>query len=144
MSAVSANSLKIAVYLAFVGGLGVLCLEISSFAGKTALALAAPHLAAPVPAERPVTLVEQRRRTFETRVAVKLEPEPLIPAPARPSIPLTELASAMDQAEQTDLAESSQVSRRVRKAKAPSAVATRVAAADVFGQSFGVMLRASR
>lgn len=138
MSVVSVRVVKVAAYLAFVGGLGALCLRISAFAGETALALAAPLLSAP--AKPAITLVERRRLALEERVAVVVE-KPVIPVPDRP-VPLPELASAMDKAEQTDLIGRPKAQPRLRKAKRRAEV--RVAAADVFGQSFGVMLRVSR
>lgn len=134
----------LAAYLAFVGGLGALCLEIAGHAGGHVMALAAPYLDAK--RERPLTLVERRARALQaSTVVAEARPDdaPVVPLEA-PAIPLKILAASLDKAERADLLNvRPQGPRRARRARAqPPPV--RVAAADVFGRSFGVMLRVSR
>jgi hypothetical protein len=170
MFVVGAKLVKIGAYLAFVGGLGALCLKISAFAGQTALVLAAPHLVPPTtPA---VTLVERRRQVFDGGMVAEVDLDRRTVVPDAPGMSSKLLAARLDQAEQPDTGHSStetlaadealssdaesfallsaeiealeappQTRRRNRTARPAPA---RVAAADVFGQSFGVMLRVSR
>ena len=137
----------LASYLAFVTGLSGLCVSLSRHVGTQAAVLAAPHVAARS-GERPPTLVE--RRQIEAGDGV----EPSHPEIARspsvlevPGISAPVLAARLDVLERQDLTTTEPAARRIRArrarvARTPQPV--RVAAADAFGRSFGVMLRASR
>lgn len=140
---------EIGVYLVFIASLGSACLGLSRTVASQAVAVALPYVLAERPAgeERRLTLVE-RRRIETPAVAVS---EPAITAktaatyvPEAPQTPLPVLAAQMDLAEQAVEPRSQHV-RRGRAARVAVAQRrTRVAAADVFGRSFGVMLMASR
>lgn len=140
MRAVVAKLSGVAVYLAFVAGLGSLCVHLSSHFATHAVIAAQPYFAAK--GERRLTLVE-RRRIEATVVAVA---DPLLDdtfIPDAPATPLPLLAAQMDISEKADLAKPVRTARNTR-ARGPQAKPTRVAAADVFGRSFGVMVMASR
>jgi hypothetical protein len=133
---------SVAGYLVFVAGLAALCVHLSHRLGTHAVAVASPYLLV-AKAERPMTLVE-RRRIDATLVA---EAAPVTDTAAAfvldaPSIPAGVLAAQMDVSEGVHMGKARPAVRRVGKARA--AKTQRVAAADVFGRSFGVMLMASR
>jgi len=129
----------VVAYLTFVGGLGALCVHLAGQAGGHAAALAAPYLV--TTDERPLTLVERRERYAVAAAPVETEAEPPL-IPEVPGIPLAVLAAQMDVAEGVELKTAHVAKRGSRTARA--ARPARLAAADVFGKSFGVMLRASR
>ena len=131
--------MSVAGYLAFVAGLGALCLHLSHHLGTHVLAVAAPYLLV-AKAERPMSLVE-RRRADAAIVAVADAAPAAATADAyvleAPSIPAGDLAAQMDIAEGLDVIAARTVERRVGRAR--TARPHRVAAADVFGRSFGVI-----
>ncbi len=142
MCAVLTKFAGLAVYLTFVSGLGALCLNLSSHVAAHAVVLTTPYLMAKT--ERMPTLVERREAAAAAGAPAELVAEAkFIPDP--PTIPLTVLAAQMDVSEKADLAKVTRGTRRVAKAN-PHRVhrQARMAAADVFGRSFGVMLMASR
>jgi hypothetical protein len=131
---------SVVAYLTFVGGLGAVCVNLAGHAGEQAMALAAPHLVAVSKDERPLTLVERRERYVVATAAVETEEPPFIPE--APGIPLAVLAAQMDVSEGMEVKAKSVARRASRSAR--GARPARIAAADVFGKSFGVMLMASR
>lgn len=144
MSAVLAKVTGVAAYLAFIAGLGALCFTLARHAGMHALTLAAP-LVAPVN-ERPMTLVERRQVEAGPAVAdagpeISAHEAIVLQAPATP---LPVLVAQMELAEQADLLTGHPKARRASRSRAPAPKRERVAAADVFGRSFGVMLTATR
>jgi hypothetical protein len=146
---VHASALKftgVAAYLAFVTGLAALSVTLSRHVGTQALAVAVPYLLSD--GERPLTLVERRQIEGGTAVAPAHPEIADVPAVLEvPAISARTLAAQLDHAEKMDLAVlETQASRGVRRRTAASRATrpARVAAADVFGRSFGVMLTASR
>lgn len=140
---------EIGVYLVFIASLGAACLGLSRTVASQAVAVVLPYVVAERPAggERRLTLVERRRIEAPAVVAR----EPAITAkmaetfvPEAPATPLPVLAAQMDRAEQASEPRVPSA-RRGRAARvAHAGRRTRVAAADVFGRSFGVMLTVSR
>jgi hypothetical protein len=104
------------------------------------MALASPYLVAR--GERPLTLVERRHRDAVVATAEADPGADTTYVPAAPSIPLAVLAAQMDVSEGMEVKGKSAGRRTSRSARA--ARPARMAAADVFGKSFGVMLMASR
>lgn len=143
MRAVLMKFTGVAAYLAFVAGLGGLCLNLSRHVGTQAVVLASPYLFT-AKGERPLTLVERRQR--EASVLLVAEVDPAAAAPSVPDTPpLPILAAQMDLSEMADLSTPAPAVRRAGKPRARHvARPERVAAADVFGRSFGVMLMASQ
>jgi hypothetical protein len=135
-----------AAYLVFVSGLGSLCVQLSSHLSVHALTLASPYLVSPNLAangERRLTLVERRR--VEATVVAVADPEADADfVPDAPSIRLGLLAAQMDLSEKADLIKPRTAVLRGTRSRAQAARPTRLAAADAFGRSFGVMLMASR
>lgn len=137
----------IAAYLAFVTGVSSLCVSLSRHVGTQAVVLAAPHVVASG-GERLPTLVERRQ------IEAGDEVEPSHPEIARapsvlemPGISAPVLAAKLDVLERQDLLTTEPRTRRLRTHRARvarGARPVRMAAADDFGRSFGVMLRASR
>lgn len=140
MRAVLTRLSGIAVYLAFVAGVGSLCFHLAGHFATHAMIVAQPYLAAK--GERRLTLVE-RRRIEAAVVAVAGPPVDDTFIPDAPATPLPQLAAQMDISETSDLAKPARAVRNTR-ARAAQAKRTRVAAADVFGRSFGVIVTASR
>lgn len=140
---------EIGVYLVFIAGLAAACLGLSRTVASQAVAVALPYVLAEPTAggERRLTLVERRR--VEAQAVVASEPAITDKAgegyvPEAPETPLPVLAAQMDLAEQASEPRTRSV-RRGRPARVAAAGRrTRVAAADVFGRSFGVMLTVSR
>jgi hypothetical protein len=141
----------VAAYLAFVTGLGAVCVNLTRHVGTQAVALALPYVAADRDGAkdepRPLTLVERRR--VEAGVVLAASHPRIVDhaaVPEAPEIPAPILAAQMDLAEKGDLG-SREIRRvrRVARSRVSRAVRpTRLAAADAFGRSFGVMLMASR
>lgn len=174
MSPVFAKLTGVAAYLAFITGLGSLCVSLSSHVGTHAVALVSPYLAGP--SERPITLVERRRREATVAVATVDPPAVELDAPGPSSRPhalvaemgkaervelsavhvdldvldavaigKADLLSDVDLVAQTDLAVvATEVRHAGRSRSRQAARPTRVAAAEVFGRGFGVMLRVTR
>lgn len=150
VSPVLAKVTGVAVYLAFITGLGALCATLSRHAGMQALTLVAP-LAAPLFVanvdERPLTLVERRQveagpAVADAGPAISAHEAIVLEAPATP---LPVLVAKMDLAEQADLLTGHPKVRRAGRSRARHvARPARVAAADVFGRSFGVLLTATQ
>lgn len=171
MSPVFAKLTGVAAYLAFITGLGSLCVSLSSHVGTHAVALVLPYLAGP--RERPITLVERRRREATVAVATVDPPAVELDAPGPSSSPhaliaemgkagrvdldavhvdldaldavafgKVDLLSEVDLVAHADLAVTATEVRHAGRSRARQAARpTRIAAADVFGRSFGVMLR---
>lgn len=144
---VHASLLKFAgvvAYLVFVTGLGSLCVSLSRHVGTKAARLAVPYVVSN--AERPPTLVE--RRQIEARVAVAPSAPEIVDPPAVlevPGLSAPVLAAQLDVLERQDLvAPDPRARRAVRTRVSRAARPVRVAAADYFGRSFGVLLKASR
>lgn len=167
MSASVVKLLPPVAYLAFVAGLSLLCVNLSRDVGTQMAALVTPYVAGA--GDRPPTLVERRQMAALAAVepsepeivAADLEVPSVLEVPGIPARVLAEqldLAERVDRAERVDLAEQEDLAERVDlvslepRAKRPAgprlrvsrAPPTRVAAADVFGRSFGVMLVAAR
>lgn len=145
MRAVQTRLMSVAGYLVFVAGLGSLCLHLSHHLGTQAVAVASPYLTFAKADTKQMTLVE-RRRADAAIVAVAEAAPPAATVDAyvleAPSIPAGDLAAQMDISEGLDVIKARPFVHRVsRPHTVPPA---RVAAADVFGRSFGVMLMASR
>lgn len=144
---VNALALKltgVAAYLAFVAGLAALCANLSRHVGLQAVALAVPHVVRD--GERLPTLVE--RRQLEAGAPVEVSHPAISEVPSVlevPGISARDLALRIDRAEERDLATLDlRAVRPVRSRASRGVRPARVAAADVFGRSFGVMLMASR
>ncbi len=142
-------------YLAFVAGLAALCVDLSREVGTQVADLVAPHLART--GERPPTLVERRQMAALAAVAPSdperaREPAVLeVPSVLEvPGVSVRVLAERLDMAEQADSEPADLVSlaprakRTARSRVSRPAPPTRVAAADIFGRSFGVLLVATR
>jgi hypothetical protein len=141
VSAVLAKLAGVATYLAFVAGLGTLCVNLSSHFATHAMVLATPLFVAS--GERQMTLVE--RRQIEAAVVIEADPvEEGDFIPDAPSTPLPVLAAQMDLSETADLQPERASQGVARPRTALVGRKARVAAADVFGRSFGVMVMASR
>lgn len=141
MRVVLAKVSGIAAYLAFVGGLAAVCAELSRHVATHALTLAQPHFTVATSAQ-PLTLVERRR--LEASVVKDANPPPAAKlVPPAPAISLAVLAAQMDVSEKADLVAVLPLARRTARAR-NRARPERLAAADVFGRSFGVMLVVSR
>lgn len=137
--------MSVAGYLVFVAGLGALCVYLSHHVGTHAVAVASPYLMVAT-SERPMTLVEKRQIEGATVLVAEAAPAAdtgeayVLNAP---SIPAGVLAAQMDVSEGVHMAKAKPaVVRRVSRAR--TVRRAKVAAADVFGRSFGVMLMASR
>jgi hypothetical protein len=135
----------VAAYLAFVAGLGALCANVSGHVATQAMTVANVYLVSN--GERPLTLVERRQldapevATAEPVVALGDDTTVL----AAPALSAGVLAAQMDLSETADLAKpTTPAVRRVVRSRARGARPARIAAADFFGRSFGVMLMASR
>jgi hypothetical protein len=136
--------MSVAGYLVFVAGLAALCVYLSHHVGTQAVAVASPYLLV-AKAERPMTLVERRRA--ETALVAVADAAPAAATVEAtvleaPSIAAGDLAAQMDISEGVEMIKAKDVVHRVSRAR--TARPHRVAAADVFGRSFGVMLMASR
>lgn len=135
---------SLAAYFAFVAGLAGLCVSLSRHVGTQTATLALSYVVSD--RARSPTLVE--RRQIEAGPAVAASHPEISDAPAVlevPAVPVRVLAAGMDLAERLDLASlEPQGLRRGRSRASRTKSPTRVAAADVFGRSFGVMLMASR
>ncbi|HEX2842390.1 hypothetical protein [Hyphomicrobium sp.] len=143
MRTVLARSLGITAYLAFIAGLGTVCVHLARHAGTHAIVLASPYLM-PAQGERAPTLVERRQIEAAIVIEANLQDEVTI-VPDAPDIALPVLAAQMDVSESADLATVKPSVRSISRTRARHAVrAVRTPAADVFGRSFGVMLMASR
>ncbi|MGE0023599.1 MAG: hypothetical protein AB7S70_08215 [Hyphomicrobium sp.] len=135
----------LAAYLAFIGGLGWASCHLGLHLGAQVAMLAVPLLAGQ--SERGITLVERRQleapAVAETAPAVRKVPAV---APDAPVIPLGVLVARMDVSEEADRAPHARAPRREARARSRVRAKrpTRLAAADAFGRSFGVMLTASR
>lgn len=143
MRAVVTKSLAISSYLAFVAGLGTVCVHLAGYVGARAIVFASPYLT-PAQAERAPTLVE--RRQIEAAVVIEADPQDEeIIVPDAPDIALPVLAAQLDLSESADLLTAKPAVRSIGRTRARHAArAVRTPAADVFGRSFGVMLMASR
>ncbi len=144
MNALVLKLTGVAAYLAFVAGLAALCANLSRHVGLQAVALAVPHVVRD--GERLPTLVERRQQEAGTPVEVSHPAISEIPSVIEvPGISARDLALRIDRAEEVDLATLElRAARTVRSRVSRAARPMRVAAADVFGRSFGVMLTASR
>lgn len=135
----------LASYLAFVAGLGSLCVMLSRHVGTQAAVLAVPYVISN--AERPPTLVERRQTEARAAVVEPSAPE-IVDMPAIlevPAISAPVLAAKLDVLERQDLIMPEPRARRTLRSRVSRAARpVRVAAADHFGRSFGVMLMASR
>ncbi len=143
MRAVVTKSVRIASYLAFVAGVGGLCVYLAGHVGSHAVFLASPYLM-PAQSERRPTLVE--RRQIEAAVVLEANPQDeAIVIPDAPDVALPVLAAQMDLAEDADLVKAKPAVRRISRARTRNVARPALTpAADVFGRSFGVMLMASR
>jgi len=139
-------------YLAFVAGLAVLCVDLSRHVAAQVAGLAVPYMTKT--GERPPTLVERRQMASLTAVAPSYPQITPVPAVLElpsvlevPGVSARVLAERLDIAERTELASFEPRAKRAavpRSRVSRPAPPARVAAADVFGRSFGVMLVATR
>jgi len=133
-----------AAYLAFIAGLGALCANVSGHVATQAMAVADVYLVSN--GERPLTLVE--RRQLDTPAVTAAEPEVALgddtTVLTAPALSAGVLAAQLDLSETADLAKPAPSVRRVARSRTREARPARIAAADFFGRSFGVMLMASR
>lgn len=139
-------------YLAFVAGLAVLCVDLSRQVATQVAGLMAPYMTGT--GERPPTLIERRQMAGLTPVAPSYPQVARVPSILEvpsvlevPGVSARVLAERLDIAERTELASFEPRAKRAavpRSRVSRPARPERVAAADVFGRSFGVMLVASR
>jgi hypothetical protein len=139
-------------YLAFVAGLAVLCVDLSRQVATQVAGLVAPHMTRA--GERPPTLVERRQIAALRAVAPSYPQIARVPSVVDvpsvlevPGVSARVLAERLDIAERTELASFEPRAKRAavsRSRVSRPARPERVAAADVFGRSFGVLLVATR
>lgn len=139
------NPYSLAAYAAFIALVASLCLEVSRHVGSQAMGLVGT-LVAPQD-ERPPTLVE--RRQLEAGDPIEPSQPEIVRLPSvleMPAISAPVLAANLDKVERYDLVSPSARRHRAsgRRDAARKAPQPRMAAADAFGRSFGVMLMASR
>jgi hypothetical protein len=133
---------RFVLYAAFIACLAGTCVHSARLVAAQSMALAAPHVAG----WRQAELSRAELRSVEVASATS-EPPAITRGPVFPDEPpltLKQLVVQLDSAERIDLVGRERRSRKGRALVMADANPRHLPAADVFGEGFGVLLKASR